>query len=318
MSYALNDKPGVSPKTRERVQAIAAELGWIPSQAARSLSRSHADAVGLVLARPARMLGSEPFYMEFIAGVEGVISPCGIALLLHVVDGPDSEIATYQKWWAQRRVDGVMLVDLAEHDPRIAAVRRLDIPAVCVSSALAAGGLPHIWTNDAQAVHDAVKYLLELGHRNIARVRGIPTLAHVLSRDVAFRQIMAGIGIGQPTIVGTDFSGEQGARATRALLTGENPPTAILYDNDVMAVAGLSVANEMGISVPQHLSLLAWDDSPLCEITHPPLSAMRRDVPALGAISVQLLLDVIAHTGVIIAEGSSPRLFPRGSTAAPR
>ncbi len=84
VSYALNGKPGVSEQTRERVAAIALQLGWTPNQAARSLSLSRADAIGLVLSRPPRILAMEPFYMEFISGIEDVISSRGITLLLHV------------------------------------------------------------------------------------------------------------------------------------------------------------------------------------------------------------------------------------------
>ena len=90
VSYALNDQPGVSDATRARVLAIAAEIGWSASHAARSLSTSRADAIGLVLARPARLLGIEPFYMEFISGIEEVLAPLGVALMLHVVPDLDA------------------------------------------------------------------------------------------------------------------------------------------------------------------------------------------------------------------------------------
>jgi DNA-binding LacI/PurR family transcriptional regulator len=315
VSYALNDRPGVSVETRDRVLAIARELGWTPSQAARSLSRSHADAIGLVLARPARMLGLEPFYMEFVAGIEDVIAPRGIALMLHMVESANVEIATYEKWWAQRRVDGVLLVDLSDPDSRIDAIRRIGMPAVAVSSSEAAAGLPHVWTDDARAMRDALSYLLRLGHRHIARVGGIPTLAHTAVRNDAFIDVMHREGIVDPVIVATDFSGEAGARATRSLLSRPNPPSAIVYDNDLMAVAGLGVAAEMGVSVPRELSLLAWDDSPLCEITHPPLSAMKRDVPAFGAMAADLLMKLIDGDPAASREGMTPTIFPRGSTA---
>ena len=263
------------------------------------------------------MLGLEPFYMEFISGVEEVIAAEGIALMLHVVDRPGAEIAAYEKWWAQRRVDGVLLVDLALNDPRVAAVQELEIPAVCVSSGDAAGGLPFVSTDDGRAMRDAVRYLIRLGHRRVARVGGIPALSHTVARDQAFLEVAAQAGLTQHRIIDTDFSGEAGARATRALLMQSEPPTAIVYDNDVMAVAGLGVAAELGVSVPGELSLLAWDDSPLCEITHPPLSAMRRDVPALGAAAAQMLLAIVDGGEGGSREGPLPALFPRGSTAPP-
>ena len=81
----------------------------------------------------------------------------------------------------------------------------------------------------------------------------------------------------------SDYSGEDGARVTRRLLSAARRPTAIIYDNDVMAIAGLGVAQEMGLSVPGDLSIVAWDDSSLCRLVHPPLTALQRDIPAYGA-----------------------------------
>jgi DNA-binding LacI/PurR family transcriptional regulator len=316
VSYALNDRPGVSDATRARVLAIAAELGWSASHAARSLSTSRADAIGLVLARPARLLGVEPFYMEFISGIEEVLAPLGVSLMLRVVAGRDEELEAYRRWWAQGRVDGVLLVDLAVDDPRPAEVRRIGIPAFNVSSSAAADGLPHIWTDDGSAMIEAMQHLVGLGHRAIARVGGIRSLSHVRVRDEAFVAAAADAGLPAPTILETDFTGEAGADATRALLSGAEPPTAIVYDNDIMAVAGLAVAGELGVAVPGRLSIIAWDDSPICEITNPPLSAMRRDVQALGAAATRMLLRVIAGEEVEPERGPSPSLLLRGSTAA--
>jgi DNA-binding LacI/PurR family transcriptional regulator len=317
VSYALNNKPGVSEETRRRVHDIATELGWSPSRAARALSTSRADTIGLVLARPARLLGTEPFYMEFIAGVEDVIAARGVALMLHIVPDSAREIAMYDKWWSERRVDGVLVVDLTQPDARIPAVERIGIPAIAVGSADAAGSLAHVTTDDATAMREAVRYLLRLGHRRIARVSGPQALSHTAIRDRAFLAEMEAAGHEASQVVRTDFSGEAGSRATRSLLTQPVPPTAIIYDNDIMAVAGLSVAAELGVVVPAELSLLAWDDSPLCEITHPPLSAMKRDVSDFGALAARMLLELIDTGHVESRSGAVPALFPRATTAAP-
>lgn len=120
--------------------------------------------------------------------------------------------------------------------------------------------------------------------------------------------------------VATDFSGDAGARATRSLLTAapQDRPTAIVYDRDIMAVAGLSVATETGLRVPADVSLPAWDDSQLCRLTHPTLSAMSHDVHGFGAEVARTLFGAIMGG----AHGShpvpTPVLTPRGSTAPPK
>jgi DNA-binding LacI/PurR family transcriptional regulator len=95
-------------------------------------------------------------------------------------------------------------------------------------------------------------------------------------------------------------------------------PTAVIYDNDVMAVAGVSVAHEMGVDIPRELSVIAWDDSALCQLVHPQLTAMNRDISAYGAHAAERLLEVIDRVPLRADREFALRLVPRGSTAAPR
>ncbi|WP_159051783.1 substrate-binding domain-containing protein, partial [Streptomyces niveiscabiei] len=137
-------------------------------------------------------------------------------------------------------------------------------------------------------------------------------------RATAFDAAARELGLEGARQVATDYSGEAGARATRAMLTAADRPTAIVYDNDIMAVAGLSVAQEMGVRVPDDVSLLAWDDSQLCRLTHPTLSAMSHDVHGFGAEVARTLFGVILGEEVGSHPVATPVLTPRGSTAPPR
>ncbi|WP_449334171.1 LacI family DNA-binding transcriptional regulator [Streptomyces lateritius] len=150
VSYALNDQPGVSDATRASIKAIAQELGWRPNSAARALSGARAQAVGLVVRRPASTLGAEPFFMEFISGIESVLSDRSYALMLQMADSHEDELEVYRRWWGERRVDGVFLVDLHTDDPRAPAMEAL-------------------------------------GHRRVARVAGPADFAHTAVRDAALR-----------------------------------------------------------------------------------------------------------------------------------
>ncbi|MGW1226958.1 LacI family DNA-binding transcriptional regulator [Streptomyces sp. NPDC001478] len=318
VSYALNDRPGVSPATRAAIKAIAQEIGWQPNSAARALTGARADAVGLALCRPARLLGVEPFFMELISGIESELAPRGRALLLQVVDGPEQELEVCRRWWGEGRVDGVFLADLRADDPRVAGVAGLGLPAVVIGHPSAAGPLPAVWSDDHTAVRDTVTYLAALGHRSVARVAGLPGLNHTELRDRAQREICAELGLGAPVIVHTDYSGEEGAHATRRLIASARRPTAVIYDNDIMAVAGLSVAQEMGLDVPRDLSLVAWDDSQLSRVVRPPLTALGRDIPAYGGHAARTLLTLIDEGAAEGYEDAAARLVPRGSTAPPR
>src|SRR6185295_3034881 len=167
VSYALNGQAGVSEATRSRIRAIAEELGWSPNSAARALAGAAAYAVGLAICRPARVLGIEPFFMELISGLEAELSARSYALTLQVVADPVAEVEVYRRWWAERRVDGVILVDLRHNDPRVPELEKLGLPAVVIGDPRGAGNLSGIWADDTGALTDVVEYLVALGHRQI-------------------------------------------------------------------------------------------------------------------------------------------------------
>jgi DNA-binding LacI/PurR family transcriptional regulator len=316
VSYALNGLPGVSEDTRRRILGVASDLGWQPNPAARALSGARAGALGLVLARPASTLGVELFYMQLISGIESELAGRSIALVLQVVADADHEIEAYARWSAQKRVDGIFLTDLRTADSRVAALEQLGLPAVVIGGSGRHGSLPRIWSDDAQAMSATVRYLAALGHRRIARVAGRPDFLHTQIRTEAFHSACAALGITEHIVV-TDFSGPAGAGATRELLSSTPRPTALVFDNDVMAVAGLGVAHELGLTVPRDLSIVAWDDSVLCQLVHPSLTALARDISNFGRHAAQLLLASSGGAAVSDHEDSPSRLIPRASTGVP-
>ncbi|MCY0947825.1 LacI family DNA-binding transcriptional regulator [Streptomyces antarcticus] len=319
VSFALNDRPGVSHDTRARIRRVAEELGWQANSAARALSGDRSGAVGLVLARPAHTLGVESFFLQLVSGVQEALSAARTALLFQVVEDIDAECALYRRWWAERRVDGVLVVDPRTRDPRPELLERLALPAVTVGEAEPSAGLSAVRADDAGAMAQVLDHLHGLGHRRIVHVAGLPDLAHTARRIESLRAQAArrGLGPGQVRSVVTDYSDAEGAAATRRVLAEPGPPTALVYDNDVMALAGLAVAAELGIPVPGRLSIVAWDDSALCRVTHPRLTALVRDTAGFGRMAAEELLAVLGGSAPRVRESERPRLEPRESTAPP-
>ncbi|QMU71285.1 LacI family DNA-binding transcriptional regulator [Streptacidiphilus sp. P02-A3a] len=323
VSFALNGRPGVSEPTRRRILAIAEELGWQPNSAAVALSDGRAGAFGLVVDRPARTLGLEPFFMNLISGIQGELSGDGTPLLFTVAEDQRAELGIYRSWWARRRVDGVFLVDLRQDDPRIPVLEELRMPTVVVGGPGSSGSLPAVWSDDRAAVRTALRHLVGLGHRRIGRISGPEPLLHTRIRGTAFEQLSAEYGVLGRTVA-TDYSGEQGAAATRLLLRpdqpdGGLPPTALVYDNDVMALSGLTAVQALGLRVPRDVSLIAWDDSPLCGLVNPSLTALSRDIAGYGARAARLLRELAGGAEVGDLEDPAPRLQIRSSTGpAPR
>ncbi|MFG2824824.1 LacI family DNA-binding transcriptional regulator [Kitasatospora sp. NPDC048365] len=318
VSFALNGRPGVSEATKERILQVAEEMNWRPHSAARALGGARADAVGLVIARPARTIGVEPFFNQLLSGIQGVLSAASVALQLMVVEDTAAEIEVYRRWASEHRVDAFVLVDLQVRDPRLAVLDELGVPAVMLGGPGKGAGPRRIWADDREAMLSIIDYLAAIGHRRIAHLAGLPHFQHTQRRIRALRDAARRLGLEEAVSVPTDFSDAEGAAATRALLSRPRRPTAIVYDSDVMAVAGLGVAGEMGVAVPGELSLVSFDDSVLARIVHPPLTALRRDTFALGEQVARSVLEAIEGTGPEAdLQMPTPRLTVRESTSPP-
>jgi len=318
VSFALNDKSGVSPATRERILAIADELSWRPHSAARALGNSRTGTVGLVLARPARTLGLEPFFGQLVSGLQAGLGEDGTALQLLIVEDTEAEMAAYRRWSAERRVDGFVVMDLLTDDPRLPLLEELGVPVLVVGGPLESERLSFIWADDAEAMVQAIDYLAAIGHRRIAHVAGLPQFRHTRRRMEVVAEAETRHHLLDTESVTTDFSDSDGATITRRLLSRPDRPTAIVYDSDVMAVAGLGVALEMGVRIPEEVSIVSFDDSLLARLTHPALTALSRDTQAWAADAGRLLLEVIADPGRPRRERSAtPTLVVRESTGRP-
>ncbi len=314
VSFALNGRPGVAEETRERILDAARTLGWTPSHRARALSVSRAFAVGLVLARPPELLGADPFFPNFIAGVERTLADRGQALVLQVVSA-DEEEAGYRRLAADGRVDGVFLLDLQVADHRIPLLAELGLPAVTIARPDVPSSHPALLVDDRPGIAAAVRHLVELGHRRIAHVAGPAHFLHGSVRRQAWEQALADAGLPATAVVEADFSAAGGAQATRALLQQPERPTAIVYANDLMAIAGLSVALECGIDVPAQLSVTGFDNTELAGYVTPPLTSVRTDPYVWGRSAADALLDLIDGGPVGDIDVPPSELVIRASTA---
>jgi LacI family transcriptional regulator, repressor for deo operon, udp, cdd, tsx, nupC, and nupG len=307
VSFALNDRPGVAAETRERILAVARELGWTPSLRGRALSVSRSLAVGLVIARTPETLGADPFFGAFIAGIETVLSGRGYALMLQVVSDEESEHESYRQLAANGRVDGIFLTDMRIDDLRPQLLDDLGLPTVVIGPAPGDSPWSAVHIDDQPGIAAAVEHLVALGHRNIAHVSG----------RTAWAKAISDAGLPPGPCITADFSAQGGADATTALLGLDEPPTAIVYANDLMAVAGMSTAISLGVEVPGQLSVTGFDDAPLSAYIQPALTTVRTDIVGWGRAAAEQLLAVIDREAGREINLPAPEFVIRASTAPP-
>jgi DNA-binding LacI/PurR family transcriptional regulator len=294
VSFVFNGRGGVGADARERILQAADELGWRPDARARALSRSRAQALGLVIRREPELLSTDPFFPQFVAGIESGLADVEYALVLQVVGGEQSESDAYLRFAHEARVDGVFLTDLRTQDERPAELARLGLPCVLVGpTASVSEELHPNGLDDSAGIRRAVRHLYALGHRRIAHVAGSARYVHSDVRRRAWADELAQLELEPGPLVDADFTGASGARATHELLDLSRPPTAIIYANDLMAIAGMSVAADRGIRVPHDLSIVGFDDIPLAPYVVPPLTTVRQDVFEWGRVCAQTLVAIV-------------------------
>jgi LacI family transcriptional regulator, repressor for deo operon, udp, cdd, tsx, nupC, and nupG len=318
VSFALNGRPGVAADTRERILAVARDLGWTPSLRGRALSVSRALAVGLVIARTPGTFGADPFFGSFISGIETVLSQRGYALMLQIVADERSEHESYRQLAASGRVDGVFLTDMRVDDRRPQLLDDLNMPTVVIGRAPGHGPWSAVYIDDQPGIVAAVEHLVALGHRHIGHVSGPPEFVHGISRRRAWASALSDAALAPGPCITADFSAQSGANATMQLLDLDEPPTAIVYANDLMAIAGMSTAIGRGVTVPGQLSITGFDDTPLAAYLQPALTTVRTDVVGWGRAAADRLMALVDHEAgdeIILAP---PEFVIRASTAPPR
>ena len=270
-------------------------------------------AVGLVLARPARLLGEEAFFSELVAGMDEALSPHEMSVLLHMVRDHDAEQATWRRWDADRLVDAIVVVDLEVDDARLGTLAGLRLPAVVLGGPDRGLPVASVHVDDDAAAREVVAGLHDLGHRHLGRVSGPRRLWHIRRRDEAFTDECARRGMTVRMLEG-DYTEGAGTRLTGDLLDTGLPLTAVVYDNDAMAAAGLARLTAAGRRVPQAVSVVAWDDSTLCRLTSPPLSVIAINVHAMGEQLAGVVLGAISGAPRAVHRATPHRLVLRGST----
>jgi LacI family transcriptional regulator len=295
VSYVLNGKGGVGAETAERVRAAAAELGYRPNAAARTLTTRRTGLVGIVLGNGCGHAGlTLTFFGRVLEAISRSLPEQGYEALL--VDPADADVAD--------RVDGAILVGVVDGDPILRELAKAGVPCVGIdfeSDALECG---YVGSDNVEGVRLALRHLHALGHRRIATIAGsLGTLTGVERLD-AFRQEAAALGLDVPdelVRVG-DYSAASGYREAQVLMTLEEPPSAIVAASDLMALAALQAVRDSGVEPGSDVAVIGFDDLEAASLSHPRLTTIRQDREGLGVAAAAVLVEMLEH-----ADADPPR-----------
>ncbi|KFI49481.1 LacI family DNA-binding transcriptional regulator [Bifidobacterium biavatii] len=306
VSFAINDRPGVSEETKRKVKQAAAKLGWSPVYAAQALGSSKTMTVGFAPTRSTDGLQDETFMLHFMSGLHESFSRKGYGLLYRPCSSQREELSVYKDWARRKRVDGVVLVDLRADDPRPALLADLGVPAVLAGGPDPSGLMPSLSIDDSGTMETVLKHLLDQGHRRIAYLSGDPTLDYSKDREASFRAFAKKKRLESIHVAFTDFDTAKAADLTLQMLRLPVPPTAFIYESETLAAASLHAVTERlvdedlaGLSGERRYpgglpAIVSFEDSFVCEAAYPSITSVHRDAGEYGAKVARLLLKVLA------------------------
>jgi len=299
VSKALNGRDDISPETRDRVLAVASELGYRPAvAAAQGVGRR---AVTVVFDIPA-----SPYVLGVFEGVLAAATEQGLDLLTSLAPPgvARTQRAAARDWIAQQKASGaigILAITLSRPDGLIDAATGASLPFVIVDPVDTLNpSMVSVGSSNWAGARTATEHLIGLGHRRIAWIGGPETSDAARDRLYGYQAALdaARIPVDAALVRTGLFDVPTGARFARELLEAEEPPTAIMAADDEIAVGVLATAHAMGIRVPEELSVMGFDDTPQAAWTTPPLTTVHQHLDGMGAMGVQTIVGM--------AEGRDP------------
>jgi LacI family transcriptional regulator len=317
VSHVINGTRFVSPERVERVQAAMLELDYTPDGTARSLRVGRTDTIGLVVPD-----NSNPFFAELARWIEDAGFEAGYTTILANSNERPYRERRYISTLLSKRIDGLIITPTAESDDQglIGALRKVRIPLVVMDRDVRLANADVVLYDNAGGSGDVARHLLELGHIQFACIAGPPGVPHA-RLDGFLRPVRAaGIEIGDDRIVPGDFHFAGGRESTATLLASGIPFTALFAANDLMAAGAIRELNAHGLSVPDDVSVVGFDDAPIAEMISPSLTTVRQPLQEMADVAVSLLLERVSKND---AKKRIRRVLPtslvvRESTAPPR
>jgi DNA-binding LacI/PurR family transcriptional regulator len=307
VSIVMRDAPGASDATRVRVRHAAEEMGYRPDQRARMLRSQRANLLGVVFT------AGQEFHAGLVDGVYLAAQARGYDVLLSCVT-PHHDEPRAVRTLLDDRCEALLLIG-SELPVRELAELDANLPVVVIARKVR--GVDAVRSDDVFGAELAVAHLAELGHRAITYLDGgrAPGSAE---RRRGFRKATVAQGITAHSVPG-GVTEREGATAAAALLADRSSlPTAVIAFNDRCALGFIDVAIRAGIQVPQDISVVGFDDSPLAGLAHVDLTTVGQDSARLAELAVARAVARIDTPAGAVDEVSEPRLIVRGSTAPPK
>lgn len=316
-SRVLNNEAGhrVAAETRDRILAVADELGYRPNAIARALRTSRSNTLGIAVPQL-----DNPVFAQIILGATAAAHARGYELLISLVEDPAGGSGVYERLAEANRVDGLLVATLEDEASLRRTLQRASVPHVLVNRKIR-GIANFVALDNFAAAREATEFLLSLGHRRIGHLAGRIAGYNGSQRLAGYQAALHEAGIEpDPALVSeAGYTLEGGVRATQAMLALRRRPTAILAATVLSGSGALKALHAERVRVPDDMSVMSIHDMPIAEMLQPPLTALRLPAQHMGAVATDGLIDLLESKAETVSRVLKPEgLIVRASTAPPR
>lgn len=296
VSRVIADSPRISEKTKRKVRQAMKELGYHPNFIARSLANQATQVIGIVMPSAAEQALQNPFFPEVIRGISKAAHEKKYALQMST--GEKEIYEGVVDMLQGRRVDGVILLYSRINDRLMKYLQKHQFPFVVIGKPhQKEEQITHVDNDNYRASKEATEHLIARGHERIAFVGGnkqyLVTVDRLHGYEEALRE--AGLPYREDYIMHEEFLQEGGQEAMKELLSLAEPPTALVVADDLMALGVLKTLDEMGLRVPDDISIVSFNNTLLAEMSRPPLTSVDIHIFQLGYEATKNLIEKIAN-----------------------
>ncbi len=315
VSRSMNNSGVVNPATRERINKAIEELHYVPNTLARSFRSKQTCLMALVLPDI-----TNPFWTTVARGIEDTATRNGFHVILCNTDESPEKEANHLSVLLQRRVDGIILAPTTDDKKRVLPLKQHSMPCVLLDRRVEGFKCDTVVSNGRAGAMKMIQHLIELGHRRIAIVAGPVAISTGQERVEGYRRALqkSGVPIREDYILRGSYNEASGYQLTQRLLGLSPRPTAIFAGNNFLAVGALRALREVGLRIPEDVSLAGFDDIPQGSLISPALTVVSQPAYEMGVSAAESLIsrvtgkyrgkprEIVFDTGIIIRESCGP------------
>jgi LacI family transcriptional regulator len=295
VSRVVNDHPNVRDSVRKRVLEVIQTTGYHPNAAARTLASQRSWMIGLVLPRSVSSFFTDPYFPRLTQGIAQACNQYNFTLGLFLVGTTEDEEKLFPRISRRSFLDGVLVQSGQVGDHLIDRLIRTDIPLVVAGRPFQMNEVSFIDVDNVNAAFNAVTHLIRLGYRRIGTITGAVNSTVTIDRKEGYLKALAERGreVDEALLAEGDFTEAGGYYAMQKLLAAR--PDAIFAASDMMAIGAMRAAREAGLSIPEDIAFVGFDDLPLATFPDPQLTTVRQPVSQFGFMAVEILIDLIEN-----------------------